>query len=267
MSDAPIGDQDDTAEQQITEPQMIDSGDSTQWSTARLEPPLAAIRAGARRSVALALQMVSLALLVAVVATVIASRQLPQRVPQTAGQTSAIIQIGLGGETPTPGTAFVGPPIGPMPTVCNTSPTRQPVGPPTAGNAVGADPVWVDGFDGATAAIDIAAHATGPYTSRGWPVLIVLAFKHPFSAKVALEGESLPAQTPLWLSFQGPNGGTPPSVGFTMDPQEQQNLYPSGDSTAAFWFGSLFLPGAGCYALDARWDGSNWRAIFAAGHQ
>lgn len=269
MSDPPIGDQRDPAEQEVSAFHTADAGDASESQTVRSETRPASVRGGAGRCAALGLQVASLALLVAVVVAVTASLAAGRRRTSPTVQTTAQVTI-VGGivtaeTTPTPASPFGDPPIGPMPTNCATSPTADPVGPPTAGRAVGADPVWVDGFDGGAATISIPNHATGPYASDGWPVQIALVFKRPFSATVTLDGVSPTTFAPLSFSFHGPDGGTPPSAGFALDPHNVQDLYSSWDDTSAFWFGTLFLPGAGCYALSASWSGGGWRADFAAG--
>lgn len=275
MPNPPIGDHGDSARQERARP----PGGADHHTTERGSPPSLAVSAPVearhRRRSARALQLVSLALLAAVVLVIAASaaaarRQVPRRThASTASTATAQVTITSGmvsaENTPTAVSPHGGPPIGPIPTTCGASPTADPVGPPTIGRAVGAGPVWVDGFDGGAAIIHIARHATGTYTSNGWPVPIALAFKRPFSATVTVDAEVVPGFAPLWFSFQGPNGGTSPSAGFTLDPQHDQNLSPSWDDTATFWFGTLFLPGAGCYALDANWSSGSWSKLFAAG--
>lgn len=269
MPDPPIGDQRDPAEQEVSGTQIAESGDTSEPVATPTRTPRMTARAGDGWRSALGLQVASLALLVAVVVAVMASLAAGRRqAPPTAQATAQVTIVGgivTARSSPASVSRFGGPPIGPKPTNCNASPTADPVGPPTAGRAVGADPVWVDGFDGPAATISIPNHATGPYTSDGWPVQIALVFKRPFSATVTLDAESPITFTLLSFSFRGPNGDTPPTVGFTLDPRHDQNLYASWDDTTTFWFGTLFLPGAGCYALSASWSGGGWRAVFAAG--
>ncbi|HEV2459162.1 MAG TPA: hypothetical protein VGS80_12455 [Ktedonobacterales bacterium] len=166
--------------------------------------------------------------------------------------------------SPFPTPTLVAPPIGAMPDNCAPSPT----GPPLGGGhgviyAVGAGPVWVDGFDGATAFVAISRDAAGPYSEYGWPVYTALALKVPFEEAVTLRGSDLRTGAPLWftLTSAGPETGlVVPLV--TVDPRQSID---SIDSTAHWWNGLLYLPGAGCYTLQASWRGGGWTVHFAAG--
>jgi hypothetical protein len=171
--------------------------------------------------------------------------------------------------SPFPTPTLVAPPLGAIPGTCTPSPT----GPPRGGGhtityAAGAGPVWVDGFDGPTAIISIARDAAGPYSEYGWPVDTALALKGPFNEAVTLRGSDLRTGAPLWFSLTnaGPETGlVVPLV--TVDPQQSID---SIDSTARWWNGLwwnglLYLPGAGCYTLQASWSDGGWRITFAAG--
>lgn len=167
--------------------------------------------------------------------------------------------------TPTPFT----PPLGPVPASCAPSATQPSVGGiPNGATAVGSGSVWLDAFDGARATIAIARDASDAYSLYGWPIRFALAFKSGFTQPVTLRGESLADGHPLWILFGDPIGdpdGTPVPV-FTLDPGDAQSLGVNGDSTGTRWWnGSLYLPGSGCFALEASWPGGQWRAVFAAG--
>jgi hypothetical protein len=161
--------------------------------------------------------------------------------------------------TPTP----FAPPLGPAPASCAPSATQPSVG-GFGGTAVGAGSVWVDGFDGARATIAITRDASDPYSPYGWPIRFALTFKSGFTQPVTLRGESLADGHPLWILFGDPDG-TPVPL-FTLDPGDAQDLGVNGDATGTRWWnGRLYLPGSGCFALEASWPGGQWRAVFAAG--
>ncbi|HEV2459784.1 MAG TPA: hypothetical protein VGS80_15620, partial [Ktedonobacterales bacterium] len=171
--------------------------------------------------------------------------------------------------TPFPTPTLVAPPIGPVPADCERSPTGPQVGESSPGggvSAVGDGSVWVDGFvGGSPATISITGDMNGAYSAWGWPVHIALAFKNPFSAVVTLAGSDVRSGAPLWLSFARGGGDTPPAPSFIIDPQQEQGLIMSGDSQAVWWNGTMYLPGSGCYALNASWQGGGWGNLFAAG--
>lgn len=164
--------------------------------------------------------------------------------------------------SPFPTPTLVAPPLGAIPTNCAPSPTGPGVG--GFGGviyAAGAGPVWVDGFHGSTAIISITRDATGPYTEYGWPVFTALALKRPFDEAVTLRGTDLSTGDPLWFSLAvSPASPLTPLV--IADPQQ---FVESGDSTARWWSGGMYLPGAGCYTLQASWQGGGWQITFAAG--
>jgi hypothetical protein len=160
--------------------------------------------------------------------------------------------------SPFPTPTLVAPPLGAIPDNCAPSPTGPAIG-GYGGNtiiyAAGSGPVWVNGFDGRTAIISITLDADGPYTQYGWPVFAWLAVKFPFNEVVTLRGSDLRTSAPLWFTTTeyGPETFTPL---LTVNPLQ---------STVQWWNGTMWLPGAGCYSLQASWQGGGWRITLAAG--
>jgi hypothetical protein len=184
----------------------------------------------------------------------------------TGGFVQITVAAAIPSPTPFPTPTPFAPPLGPIPTTCAPSATQPSVGGiPNGATAVGAGSVWLDAFDGARATIAITRDASDPYSLYGWPIPIALAFKSGFTQPVTLRGDSLADGHPLWLRFGDPDG-TPVPL-FTLDPGDAQGLGVNGDSTGTRWWnGTLYLPGSGCFALEASWPGGQWRTVFAAGH-
>lgn len=181
------------------------------------------------------------------------------------GSIQITVATAIPSPTPFPTPTPFAPPLGPAPTTCAPSATQPSVGGiATGATAVGADSVWVDAFDGARATIAITRDASDPYSLYGWPIPFALAFTSGFGQPVTLRGESLADGHPLWFTFNGAEEMTPVPL-FTLDPGDARGLNVSSDRTGAHWWnGSLYLPGSGCFALEASWPGGQWRAVFAA---
>ena len=166
--------------------------------------------------------------------------------------------------TPFPTPTVVAPALGPIPADCPSSTATPDVGgiPNQRTYAVGGPDVWVDGFDSARALTSITRDAAGPYTQYGWPVRISLVTRDPFAAVVTLVGHDTRTHAPLWWASLSNDSYTVPAATFTIDPQQDQG---STDGENKWWYGALYLPGAGCYTLSASWSGGGWTATFAAG--
>lgn len=180
------------------------------------------------------------------------------------GSVQITVATAIPSPTPFPTPTPFAPPLGPVPTSCTPSATQPSVG-GFGATAVGSGSVWVDAFDSARATVAITRDASDPYSPYGWPIPFALAFKSGFTQPVTLRGESLADGHPLWFTFNGAEEMTPVPL-FTLDPGDARGLNVSSDRTGAHWWnGSLYLPGSGCFALEASWPGGQWRAVFAAG--
>ncbi|HLJ81359.1 MAG TPA: hypothetical protein VKT52_07740, partial [Ktedonobacterales bacterium] len=78
---------------------------------------------------------------------------------------------------------------------------------------------------------------------------------------VTLNGNDLRTHYPLWLTGEDPVQPSAPVM--TIDPTQVPSA--TNDGKWKIWFGTLYLPAAGCYALQANWPGGSWRVTFAAG--
>ncbi len=105
----------------------------------------------------------------------------------------------------------------------------------------------------------------GNYTLAGWPVPVMVYIKHGFTQTITLTGHDLLTGYNLWLS---PDATSPGSIAetaplATINPG--QGLAHTIDAQWDIWSGVLYLPGAGCYIVQANWPGNGWTIDFAAG--
>jgi len=54
---------------------------------------------------------------------------------------------------------------------------------------------------------------------------------------------------------------------FVLDPQHPDHPGSAVGVDYAEWGSYIYIPTAGCYALEATWSGGHWRILFAAGHR
>lgn len=159
------------------------------------------------------------------------------------------------------------PTLGQAPTSCAPSAPVPRTLPATLPGAIGGSPVWVVGFEG--------SHATKylngfTHTRYGWKTAITFAIESDFTDPVVMRGERLSDGTPLWFQVSEPcQTQTTPSVAVVLDPQQPglasfQNTSMGLSDTWAAWDAMLYLPDAGCYALNAKWPGGSWRVTFIA---
>ncbi len=148
-------------------------------------------------------------------------------------------------------------------------------GPPWGSESVGRDPVLLSGFNGSyptlrlgPAAVANAYQWQAPYTRYGWPAPIGLILKSGFTGPVTLSGADPRTGHPLWFGLVVAGvWGAPDKIlpTYSLDPVNP--LIPAGGATDAekFWYGYIFLPGAGCYTVAASWPGGGWQATISAG--
>jgi len=103
------------------------------------------------------------------------------------------------------------------------------------------------------------------YTQAGWPVPVTVFIRHGFAQSITLTGHDLTTGYSLWLS---PDANNPGSIAeaaplATIDPAH--GLAQTRDASWDIWSGVLYLPGAGCYIVQANWPGNGWFVDFAAG--
>ena len=52
---------------------------------------------------------------------------------------------------------------------------------------------------------------------------------------------------------------------YVLDPANPSVPAGGASDNEVFWYGYVFLPGAGCYTISASWPGGGWQALVSAG--
>ena len=105
----------------------------------------------------------------------------------------------------------------------------------------------------------------GNYTLAGWPVPVMVYIKHGFTQTITLTGHDLLTGYNLWLSLDATSPGSIAETAPLATINPGQDLAHSIDAQWDIWSGVLYLPGAGCYIVQANWPGNGWIIDFAAG--
>jgi hypothetical protein len=162
--------------------------------------------------------------------------------------------------------------LGPAPATCAPpAPAPQTLSYGVEG-AIGGPPVWVTWFDGPQATRHLGARGLG-YSRYGWLGTIFLAVEPGFTDPVVVRGERLDDGSPVWIGVLG-SGQTfyqaTPLVAVVLDPRQsgvpdyRRISMGLGEDWAA-WDATIYIPAAGCYAIEASWPGGSWRLTFAVG--
>lgn len=122
-------------------------------------------------------------------------------------------------------------------------------------------PIWASGFDGPFAVLRIST-SYDTYTQYGWTWKLIWMVGPHFSQKVTLHGVNLHTGAALWFQFDGPIVSS-----VVLDPLSPNHPVSAAGEGYAEWGSYIFIPIAGCYALEATWPGGQWRMLFAAGSQ
>ncbi len=162
------------------------------------------------------------------------------------------------GTVPTTPTLLTPPQLGMVPQNCPPGPTPQPIF-SDIGPVVGAAPLWVTGFGGPHAVINIPTYFT--YTQYGWTWKLLWKMQSGYMHPITLEGGNLLNGTLLWFQIGQQNPSTSP----VLDPLHSGQQPSAGSGLN--WPSYVYIPTAGCYYLEAKWPGGHWRIIFAAGRQ
>ncbi|MBF6592681.1 MAG: hypothetical protein IVW57_19395, partial [Ktedonobacterales bacterium] len=130
---------------------------------------------------------------------------------------------------------------------------------PYFGSGIGQPPVYMSAsFDAPVAITHLGAANT--YTVYGWRMYVIWAVVPGYTGQITLSGASARDGRPLWLTAGLRHT---PTTSITLDPAVLN--VPAQYAHWNEWFGALYLPGAGCYTLTARWASGMWQLPFAAG--
>jgi hypothetical protein len=136
------------------------------------------------------------------------------------------------------------------------------------GPALGTSPAWALGFmaEGSRDVLHIIDSLHGRTGPHGLYRKVLWLTQPGYAQKVTLSGHSLSNNDPLWFQF----GSDDPTTTPVLDPAHP-GVPGSGDPMGspqnryANFPSYLFVPGADCYVLEARWPGGNYSVSFAAG--
>ncbi len=184
----------------------------------------------------------------------------------------SVLSAGNGGR-PTTATAQL-PPDFQAPTIPASWATPDPASiapppscPPTVGTqtidyllspALGVAPLWVAGFDQATAQPVVHFESLLPraYTLRGWAWQAIFATDLGYAGPATVSGGSLSGHGDVAFG----QGSSIVST-LTLDTRAPASRMVSWGE----WVMAVYIPGPGCYFVQARWPGGGWRVTFAAG--
>ena len=135
---------------------------------------------------------------------------------------------------------------------------------PGNGRQFGNFPIWLSGFG----APNTALHLQPSFVShtrdwQGWVVHFQVNVKIRYMNLIFLTINDVNhISSPL---LHDPTNGTL-TWRVVLNPSKAQHTSgPPGKQYIGTWDMSLYLPGAGCYELNAAWEAGNWEDIFAAG--
>lgn len=202
---------------------------------------------------------------------------IPQPTP-----TTAIVQVvyptaplATATPSPFPTPTLITPAIGSVPASCPPSTRLVDFAPTATIPGVGGSDIWMVGLVGpggypiagqrATAKIGAPSRIIVSYTPYGWPFGIMVLARSDFAETVTITGQDLRTGHDLWFSPEANARNTAVETAPILTIDFSQPAAGSSDGQWKIWFGVLYLPGAGCYTLQANWPGGGWVANFAAG--
>jgi hypothetical protein len=182
----------------------------------------------------------------------------PARTSATPTATPTVAPTATPAPGPTPVTTLLDPP----PTNCPSAPPLQILTFTHFGGFSGSvtlhgdPPVWIAGFNYQT-----VVHAD-PQGYTPWPETKIIWEVGPnYSQPVSIQAINLQTGELSWWNV---DTNAPPTRTLVLD---QSNPFYHGTPEPGWneWGSGLYIPVAGCYALQVTWPGGHWRTIFAAG--
>ena len=123
--------------------------------------------------------------------------------------------------------------------------------------AVGESPVWAAGPVGPHATLEL-----GGRTKWGWRAKVLLLIEPRDEGTVTVRGASADGRKPIWFKTSG-RYVLGPTTKLVLDPENPGIPVQHGQWKE--WPSTFYIPKAGCYFLEAQWEGGSWRLAFAAG--
>lgn len=129
---------------------------------------------------------------------------------------------------------------------------------------IGNFPVWLSGFGQPNTVLHLPSTFVSDLKNwSGWVVNFQVKVKLRYTNLILLSIDDVyHLSTPL---LRDPSDGSHDSRIIINPTTPQHVLGPTGQREIRSWDISLYLPGAGCYMLNASWEEGNWEVIFAAG--
>ena len=124
--------------------------------------------------------------------------------------------------------------------------------------ALGVSPLWVAGFDQGTTRPVVHFESLLPrtYTLRGWAWQAIFATDLGYDGPTMVSGGSLSGQGGVAFGQ-----GSSIVSALVLDTRAPASRMVSWGE----WLMDIYVPGPGCYYVQARWPGGGWRVTFAAG--
>lgn len=135
---------------------------------------------------------------------------------------------------------------------------------------VGAGPVWGGGINTykqvPLALVWSPGDALTSHSQYGWEHKLLWVVSTPLRGGVTIHGTNLSTGAPLHARAEYASTASTPTT-LILDPRDPTVLSQDANRDAQWtqFPGSLTVPSAGCYSLEAVWSGGNWRLTFAAG--
>ena len=139
--------------------------------------------------------------------------------------------------------------------------------PPTVGTqtidyllspALGEAPLWVTGFDEVAVqpVVHFVSNLPRAYTLRGWAWQAIFTTDLGYAGPATVSGGSLSGHGEVAFGQ-----GTSVASTLVLDTRAPASRMVSWGE----WVMAVYVPGPGCYYVQARWPGGGWRVTFAAG--
>jgi hypothetical protein len=152
--------------------------------------------------------------------------------------------------------------LGQVPQSCPQDTIAQNFASPAYPAGVGSSPMWVTGFAGPRAVLNHLVRADPPLW--GWYQQLALVSETNYAGTVTLQGGIVGNTFPLWFGLAPHDGELITSISVNPMNTSASNHFGADQQWGVLPI-HIFIAEAGCYYLQATWDGGSWTAYFAAG--
>lgn len=152
--------------------------------------------------------------------------------------------------------------LGQVPQSCEQYTTPQNFDSPAFPPGVGGSPMWVTGFAGPRAVLNQLVRARSP--QYGWYQQLELVSESNYAGTVTLQGGIVGSGFPLGFGVFPHSEYLITSISVKPMDTSVSNHF-GGDQQWGVLPIHVYIMEAGCYYLQATWDGGSWTVYFAAG--